>query len=363
MVIDDEPIKYHFVGLKLFTIGNNTFYALPQHQENGLIRYFYEPEEHKRHPSWPKLQLPYGDEAPLSSCNKLLDDWPPEPWGEGYWEHMEIFRSPLDAPTSYLVGSPPRRLKKPLPLEFGCFLGPLWYDPSQSDHCELGRLRPTPFVVLIHPIDKSFWVVFNYFPLASRPRDGLSSCFICDECKRQGRDYFDCRFNSAKEYTIPYDPDRAFYDELHPEVSYVAPIERLEDVDFWKELDITPFSLLRIPAFRDGGRRNTAEDMADGKADDDMAEAEEDKGEERSGPDRSPFFEVGLGSVTMRVEAVNVRPNPFKAKHTEWEEYWNKWIDEPLPGDPTSPTHQDSQDEQVGTERSTAPTCRLCNQA
>ncbi|KIW63241.1 hypothetical protein PV04_10104 [Phialophora macrospora] len=342
--------------LRPFTIGKNTFYALPQHYQNDMIHYFYQPEEYTRHPSWPKPEVPYVEEAgtlPFSSCAMLNE----MPIMIGYWQHMEIFRPGLDASTSYLAGSRPRRLKKPLALEFGCFLGSLWYDSSQTDRYDRAQLRPTPFVVLIHPIDKSFWVVFNHFPLAKRKvtmtEQEQGDLVVCDEC-RGDLNRETCRFNG---YNVPV---YNYYEDgprhlIHPKISYVAPIERLEDVDFWKELDMTPFSVLRIPAFRDGGRRNTAEDMAD---DDDMTEAGEEKEEDQSGP----FFEVGLGSVTMRVEAINVRPNPFKAKHKEWERYWKKWIFDPSPGDPPSPTHEEDQDEPAVAKRS-RPKCRLCNKA
>ncbi|ETI19571.1 hypothetical protein G647_09405 [Cladophialophora carrionii CBS 160.54] len=269
-------------GLRLFTRGKNAFYVLPQHSPWGGNHYFYERAEHKRHPSFPAPVLPYGAEPP--------DNLPPS--------------------SHRLMNAPP------MPEEY-------WGRYNRAN------LRPTPFVVLLHPVDKSFWVVFNHLPLSQKiltPGEQRKLRRWCDECADE-EEWDDCPY-------FDYDYNKeAFWKPIHPEVSYVAPIERLEDVAFWEELGMPPFSILRIPPLREGGRRNRAEDMAEdiGKA---RAQGLVGEEEEQSSHDGGgPFLEVGLGGVTMRVEATNVRPNPFKAKHQEFKDYWNKWVSEPAPGD------------------------------
>ncbi|OCT46110.1 hypothetical protein CLCR_01249 [Cladophialophora carrionii] len=350
-------------GLRLFTLGKNAFYVLPQHSPwGGDNHYFYERAEHKRHPSFPAPVVPYGAEPPDNlppSSHRLMNA---RSIPEEYWGDMEIFRPALTAPASYLVASPAAARLKSLPLEFGHFMGPLWYDGSQSGYYNRANLRPTPFVVLLHPVDKSFWVVFDHLPLSQKiltPGEQSKLRRWCDECADE-QEWDDCPY-------FDYDYNKeAFWKPIHPEVSYVAPIERLEDVAFWEEVGMPPFSILRIPPFREGGRRNRAEDMGE-----DMGEAraqglvgEEEEEEQSSHAGGGPFLEVGLGGVTMRVEATNVRPNPFKAKHQEFKDYWNKWVSEPAPGDPPeSSSDQDGQEEepeQPVAGGSRVRKCRIC---
>ena len=49
-------------------------------------------------------------------------------------------------------------------LQYGINIGYIrWGNDDNIDDQQ--KLREAPFVVFLHPVDKSFWIVFNSFPL------------------------------------------------------------------------------------------------------------------------------------------------------------------------------------------------------
>ncbi|EXJ92894.1 hypothetical protein A1O3_01448 [Capronia epimyces CBS 606.96] len=304
---------------------------------------------------------------------------------------MEIFRPPLEAPTAYLDGSSPRPIKA-LPLEFGFFLGTLWgrknkpeYEAARRDKYDrdwMHNFEPTPLVVLLHPIDKSYWVLFNYLP--GKKRSGPWTKNLSDTHHNTHSDNCDlCEMCCERCYEPTdlwtHETWRGYrYEEQVRELWRVEPIERLEDSDFWERAGITPFSVLRIPPLGDDDDSSEDDSCPKWIFDEELVETEPEKEEEQSSRDHGPFIEVVQSNCEeataykMFSEATNVRPNPFKAKHAEWKEYWDKYVSVPAPGaSPSSAANQEGQDQGPGPSEqpvveewrcASCPKCRLRNQ-
>lgn len=388
-----HPIHTHKTWL--FAIGDMQFFVTVEHFLDYPVRYFYELQEHKRHPSFGEPNVWYGDEVSYpcldSSTEKEQQGLP----SQEYRDDLEIFRPALEAPTAYF-GTSSLRPSKPLPLEFGFFLGRLscmkkekWesvcrHVPTifngevkyystiepQDQESEFHNFQSTPFVVFVHPIDKSYWIVFDYLPITRR--------IVAPTYKRGKADFYRGRVPPKNVGNCEYCHEKVDLELFDADTWRVAPIERLEEMEsFWKELGVPPFSVLRIPPLRwddtlgDGrwcSRPDDADQPAPGKKEEEKGEEHEQEG--HAVQNHGPFIEVALDKdpeepqIRMLSQATRVRPNPFKAKHAEWKDYWSRWLWDPQPGDPspspTSPDRKDSTQRQDPESWSADNTCQLC---
>lgn len=331
----------------LFRIKDHEFFLSFEHFPDWPVAYFYDLQEHKRHPSFGTPRVWYDEEegSPPSSSSNGLERPSPE-----YWEDMETFRPPLEAPTAYL-NTDTQRLIKPMPLKFGFFLGRLGYQKAGTNH-----YKRAPFVVFVHPIDKSYWIVFDHRPIKKQDPTKIISMYG-DEPRNTGppRSLRACGCiyeDSEKTHALP-GQEKFQWIPFDRASHRVAPIERVEDTeDFWKEIDVPPFSVLRIPPLRYKCTisRPYGEPVTMPNFTAETFEEDEQKKEEVQQSSREhgrPTFEVFLcehsriakptdaeARATMLTEAKIVRPNPFKAKHADWKEYHHKWLWDPQPGDP-----------------------------